>query len=174
MSEDSASKKEFETFLGGLRLKSIWMKSCDAMVSDREKLTTRGAKIKIEIGTASKLVSATENHAEVSVLVGVRVFDIEEKRKQLALISVTYTLKYETETQMTEALFELFRRTSLHMQVMPFAREWIHHQSSQMGIIPVLIPLSVFTPAAKRTSRPRPVAKVLPNSGKVLDSGGKD
>lgn len=150
MTMEKLTPAEFESFLGGTRLAGIWIKSAECRLSDSELAMNAAQEVGLEIGFASELDSSSETRTEISVLVGVRlVSDVPgSEGEEIGLIAVTYRIVYDTESKMTDRIFEQFSKLTLRLHVVPFARAWIHEQSIRMGIQPVLLPLEICHPAA--------------------------
>jgi preprotein translocase subunit SecB len=61
--------------------------------------------------------------------------------KRLLQLSVTFHVTYSASREITREFFEVFRTTSLPLQVAPFARAWIHDHCLRMGVPPLIMPL---------------------------------
>lgn len=147
MPDPEITSEAFTAFLSQIRMKEIWVERCSCSVMDRRRLEANVKSSMIEFGHAPSLHRATSKRAEISVLHGARIF-LEGEKEDLALLTVTYRVEYETPSKMSPELFDLFRRVTLRLHTTPFAREWIHEQSLRMGIAPILMPLAVSHPAA--------------------------
>jgi hypothetical protein len=148
----------FNRFIKGVRLKSLWVQSCFAQVEDRAAVekARKQKKLLLEYGLSRKLLSALAKKATAKVTFGVAIRDKSRKQNQeLGALYVTFVVEYETPSKMTEEIFQQFSKVTLHVHTAPFARQWIHAQSLQMGIEPILIPLALSHPAAAPKPRKR-------------------
>ncbi|RMG24771.1 MAG: hypothetical protein D6724_05370 [Armatimonadetes bacterium] len=141
----------FNQFLQGVRMTDLWLQSCQAHVLDRAPISRERKKkqLILEFGFAPELVKATARKAVVDVTFGVKVKRKKQAdSKELAFLSVTFQVAYETKTKMTNEIFDQFSKVTLLVHTVPFARQWLHTQSVQMGIEPILLPLAISHPAA--------------------------
>lgn len=155
--ESTLTNAEFTEYLKGVVISEISIESSGCRVVDRKRLSRSTKAPTAQYGYGSQLVKATARKAEVLVLHGVQVVasdsakgDRPDSSDAIAHLTVEYRVVYETPSKMTQEIFEQFRKVTLRLHTVPFAREWIHSQSTQMGLEPVLMPLAISHPAAAK------------------------
>lgn len=137
----SLSPDEFAEFLKGTVLEDLVLWEAFVWRPPRSHLPERA----LRFGFRARLVEAEENRAVVDASHGVLVRPPDGPPVR---IEVTYRVTYRTPRQMTEEIFRLFRRVTLRLHTVPFAREWFRDVSGRMGIPPVVLPLELAHPAA--------------------------
>lgn len=154
--ESTLTNAEFTEYLKGVVMSEISIESSGCRVVDRKLLSRSGKASIAEFGYGSKLAKATKLKAEVLVLHGVQVLPPDATPSErpvrsdaIAHLTVEYRVVYQTPSKMTPEIFEQFRKVTLRLHTIPFAREWIHSQSTQMGLDPLLMPLAISHPAAE-------------------------
>lgn len=164
---DTAQADGFVEFIRGMRMTSLVIDSCQAAVKDRKRLE-QNADCALEYGYIPELVEAGDKRAVIRVLHGVRLLaEPEDEADELGVLSVEYRVVYETPGKITPDIFDEFKSLSLLLHTTPFAREWLHQQSLQMGIQPILLPLALTHPIAagpileSAERRTRPAKKKL-------------
>jgi hypothetical protein len=155
----STEEAKVKTFLEGLRLSEISLKSCQANVNDSD--LPFDPKITVRLLHASNLIESGENSAVVDTIFLVKLLENEEDypepeddpelMNELAVLAVEYRARYETNARMTDAIFEAIKGGTLRLHTVPFARQWIHETTTAMGLEPILLPLELSHPAAANT-----------------------
>ncbi|GMV35805.1 MAG: hypothetical protein AMXMBFR61_03130 [Fimbriimonadales bacterium] len=144
------SAEEFAAFLSGLVMRSIRIVRCEAEVASRP--ATDDSQALLEFGEDAELVTCEDRIAVVHATYGVRLIvlgaDGVPEGQPAAELTVTYRVEYDVESPMTEDIFAEFRKVTLRLHTIPFAREWIRETSARMGIRPILLPLALSHPAA--------------------------
>lgn len=133
--------EKFAGFLAGTVLRdiSIWEAHVTRGGADPDGERSYG------FGEDASLVSAERSRAIIHATYGIRVFDGD---KEAVTMEVTMRAVYETPSKITDAIYEQFRKVTLRVHTIPFAREWFRDISGRMGIEPVLLPLALAHPAA--------------------------
>lgn len=104
-------------------------------------------------GERAELIFADKGKAIIHATYGVLEF---ADSKEVMRLEVTMRAAYRTPKKMSPEIFEQFRRVTLRLHTIPFAREWFRDASGRMGIEPILLPLAIAHPAAMpRPTRPK-------------------
>lgn len=148
MSNGEIVNAPFAEFLRGLKMEQIWVESSSCNVN--RSMLDGADGVEIEFGYAPKLLEATKKFASISVLFGARLLrkTREAETDEAGLLTVRFRVRYSTQQKMTAEIFDEFRKVTLLVNTVPFAREWIHDQSLRMGLDPILLPLALTHPAA--------------------------
>lgn len=147
--------QQFATFLAGTVLVdiSLW----EAQVTRGQGKP--GGNRSYAFGEEARLVEVDERRAVIDASYGIRVMSGDS---ELATMEVTMRATYETPSEMTDETYEEFRKVTLRIHTIPFAREWFRDASARMGIEAVLLPLALAHPAAvpRRKSKRREDSEV--------------
>lgn len=119
---NAITPEEFQEFLNELQLVEVRIRACECTwlvepfdIPDSQTF---------EFGHGSQIISASEREAVVSSFFGATVHS--GGKTEIARLVVDYWVRYMCPREMDEAIFEQFRRLSLRLHTVPFAREWIH------------------------------------------------
>jgi hypothetical protein len=93
----------------------------------------------------AELISAEADQAEVHATYGARANGTDG---EVATLEVVLRVIYRTPSRMSDDFFEQFRKVTLRIHTLPFAREWLRDASARMGLGPIILPLAVTHPAA--------------------------
>ncbi len=151
------ASEAFTSFLAGTVLEdiSVWE------VSVTRQCESMGKKRQYHFGDRAELVSFVEDRAVVHATYGILV---KEDGSEIVNLEVTLRACYQTPELMTPDIFEQFRKVTLRLHTIPFAREWFRDMSGRMGIEPILLPLAIAHPAAVR---PRPRKSDAPTASRA-------
>ena len=133
------SPEEYRKFLDGIELELIYLKDLKAKI-DREsylKASKNSLIEKIEISMNAKYKNSKgqfkiENDLKIV---------IKFKNKQALKIETVFVLIFSSIIKMTDGYFEIYKDTSLPLNVWPFFREQVFSLTSKMNIPPLTLPL---------------------------------
>lgn len=156
------SSDTFNEFLGQVVLKDICVWEATIARQGNSKVGER----EFRFGERTELVFADEGNAIIHATYGVLEFEGDEEVMRL---EVTMRASYQTPKIMNPEIFDEFRKITLRLHTIPFAREWFRDASGRMGIEPILLPLAIAHPAAFS----REMAVKVPKSAKSTKPAGK-
>ena len=148
------SPEKFAEFLRDTVLEDISICS----VSAERFVDTLPQEFTMQYGDASELKVSDHCRAVIHATYGVRLADASND-EAAAVMEVTLRAVYGVPEEMTEAIFEQFKKVTLRIHTVSFAREWIRDMSSRMGLQPILLPLALAHPAAVRNTKKKPTKK---------------
>ncbi len=138
----SANNESYESFIQGIRLVTIGLKSCSASL-DRQKWYELAASEKKELRIFNDEYHASEigdGYFEIVGEFSVRVAESLEANAPL-------TVKCEFEAHfhggsLKKSLVDRFAASDFRFVIIPFVRQFVSSITSQMAIPPLTIPLS--------------------------------
>jgi len=135
------SSDTFNEFLGQVVLKNI----CVWEATIARQGDSKAGEREFRFGERTELVFADKGNAIIHATYGVLEFEGDEEVMRL---EVTMRAAYQTPRTMNPEIFDEFRKITLRLHTIPFAREWFRDASGRMGIEPILLPLAIAHPAA--------------------------
>lgn len=136
------SEEAFFEILQGLEIIHIDVDDFSGKVLNRPRLIARDVKRAISVTEKSEFRCGEDTEVIVwhsyQITVAAQGQDKDEKLLTLAL---KFRLLYDSKVSFTEEFFEQFKLLSLRVQILPFARAWIHDHCLRMGIPPLIMPL---------------------------------
>jgi hypothetical protein len=136
------SPEEFKSLLDGLEIVSITVDRFSGQVLDREAIVASSAQRVVQVNEKSGMSSGASGTVEMRHSYDLIVADGDgDDARRLLRLAVTFHVTYATKRPVNKEFFEVFRTTSLPLQVAPFARAWIHDHCLRMGVPPLIMPL---------------------------------
>ncbi len=132
---EKISPEEYRKILEGLELIDIVLSSIKAEI--KHDMLSEGMKISIKDSAEYEL---TEN--DEFVVKDRYVLTAKNTKNKTALkIEAVYVLVFETKLKITDDFFEIYKETSLPLNVWPFFRELVNSITGRMNIPPLTLPL---------------------------------
>lgn len=146
------SREAFSEFLAETVLEDICLWEASIVRPNQQHEGERTYRF----GEHAELVDADEHRAIIHATYGVAQMagDLEA-----VVLEVTMRAVYQTPEQMSAEIFEQFRKLTLRLHTVPFAREWFRDASGRMGIGSILLPLALAHPAAMPRRKGKTVKK---------------
>ena len=128
------SPEEYRKILNGIDLKNILLKEVKASIEHKNF----SENIKISI----KDKASYKNEEDELVITHTYTLTAKGKAKKPALkISGTYIVVFESNNEINDGFFNIYKETSLPLNVWPFFRELVNSTTSRMNIPPLTLPL---------------------------------
>lgn len=141
-SKPTISPEEYKKALDGLEIVSITVDRFSGQVLDRAAIMGSSAQRVVKVNEKSTMSSGSSGTVEMWHSYDLVVSDGDgADARRLLRLGVTFHVTYATKNPVNKAFFEVFRSTSLPLQVAPFARAWIHDHCLRMGVPPLIMPL---------------------------------
>lgn len=136
------SEEAFFEILQGLEIVHIDVDDFSGKVLNRPRLIARDVKRAVSVAEKSEFRCGTDTEVIVwhSYQITV-VAEGEDKDEKLLTLALKFRLLYDSKKSFTEEFFQQFRQLSLRVQILPFARAWIHDHCLRMGVPPLIMPL---------------------------------
>jgi len=134
----SVDKKEYRQFIGGLQLKDI---------SVRRNSTQRIAKTidfsrKVDVNINDKASFAMQDESICDIVQEYTLhLSYQGEKTPLLTIECEFDVVYRVSKPMTDAYFEIFKKTSLPLNTWPYWREFVHSSFARMGLPPFILPV---------------------------------
>lgn len=139
---EAISEEAFFQMLQTLEIIRIDVDDFSGKVHNRERLAARDTKRKVSVTEKSEFRCGDDTEVIVWHSYTVTVMaEGEGKDEKLLVIALKFRLLYDSKGVFTEEFFEQFRRLSLRVQTLPFARAWVHDHCLRMGVPPLIMPL---------------------------------
>lgn len=140
--------EQFSRYLRGTVLLDIsaWSVAADRFTD------TLPEELEIRYAEKSELMSTSDSRATILTSYGVRIHGAGSS-EILAEMEVTFRAVYEVPEAMQKEIYDQFKKVTLRIHTVPFAREWFRDMSSRMGLDPIVLPLALAHPAAARSPR---------------------
>ncbi len=136
------SEEDFFDVLQNLEIIHIDVDDFSGKVLDRKRMIARDVKRTVSVTEKSEFRCGDDTEVIVwhSYQITVAAEGLEKSEKLLTL-ALKFRLLYNSKKPFNEDFFEQFRQLSLRVQVLPFARAWIHDHCLRMGVPPLIMPL---------------------------------
>jgi preprotein translocase subunit SecB len=135
----AVSKPEYQKFIKGLSLNEL-------------KIVALNASAKPEFGVPASLNIRDESilkFSEGNKFRIVQKYSLKSKKKGDKevgfIVEVTYVLSYTTEIPITDAHFQIFRKSSLRLQTWSYFRQLVHQLSMYMNLPPLILDVMEVT-----------------------------
>jgi len=134
----AVDRKAYRDFIVGLQLRDI---------SVRRSATQRLAgivdlsrKVDVNINEKASYTMQDENTCDVVQAYSLQL-NYQGEKTPLLTIECDFDVVYRVAKPMTDAYFEIFRKTSLPLNTWPFWREFVHSAFLRMGLPPYMLPV---------------------------------
>ena len=136
------SEEAFFEILQGLEIIYIDVDDFSGKVINRPRLIARDVKRAVSVTEKSEFQCGEDTEVIVwhSYQIAVTA-EGQDKDEKLLTLALKFRLLYDSKNSFTEEFFEQFKNLSLRVQVLPFARAWIHDHCLRMGVPPLIMPL---------------------------------
>jgi len=136
------TEEEFLEILQGLEILHIDVDEFSGKVLNRPQIVARDVKRAVSVSEKSEFRCGKDTEVIVwhSYQLAVTAPG-QDKDEKLLTLTLKFRLLYDSKNSFTEEFFEQFKNLSLRVQVLPFARAWIHDHCLRMGIPPLIMPL---------------------------------
>ena len=132
-------KPEYQKFIKGLSLNEL-------------KIIALNASVKPEFGVPASLEIKGESILKFSEGNKFRIvhkYSLRSTKKGAKevgfIVEVTYGLSYTTEIPITDAYFQIFRKSSLRLQTWSYFRQIVHQLSMYMNLPPLVLDVMEVT-----------------------------
>lgn len=133
---------EYKKLLDGLEIVAIVVDQFSGEVLDRKALSETMARRLVKVAEKSSMDPQVGDKVDMRYSYILTVCgDDTDKERVLMRLKVTFRITYATANRLPRDFFEVFRNTSLPLQVAPFARAWFHDHCLRMGVPPLIMPL---------------------------------
>lgn len=132
--------REYSNILKGLSLKQIYLEACSSNVNKKEFTSYKQLAI-----TVTDRASFKQDDEQLIVthkyfLTARKEENAEDKKHFLFKISVTFTLFFSSEINISKDFFDIFKRRNLPVNSWPYFREFVQSMTQRMNIPPVTLP----------------------------------
>lgn len=128
------SPEEYRKILSGIELKNILLKEIKASIE--HKYFTENTRITIKDKAQYK------NDENELIVTHTYTLTAKNKDKKNALKIVgTFIVIFESNHEINDDFFDIYKETSLPLNVWPFFRELVNSTTSRMNIPPLTLPL---------------------------------
>ena len=136
------TQEEFLEILQGLEILHIDVDEFSGKVLNRPQMIARDVKRAVSVSEKSEFRCGEDTEVIVWHSYQLTVTAPgQDKDEKLLTLTLKFRLLYDSRNSFTEEFFEQFKDLSLRVQVLPFARAWIHDHCLRMGIPPLIMPL---------------------------------
>ena len=131
---EAITPEEYGKILKGIELKNILLSEIKASI--KHEILSEGLKINI------KDEADFEFENNEFIVFNKYVLTAKNKEKKTALkIEAKYIIVFESEREITESFFEVYKKISLPLNIWPFFRELVNTTTARMNIPPLTLPL---------------------------------
>lgn len=134
----SVDKKEYRDFIVGLQLKDLSVRRSSTHRAARTIDLSR--KVDVNINEKASFSMQGENICDIVHSYALQLCYQGEKTPLLT-IECEFDAVYRVSKPMTEAYFEVFKKTSLPLNTWPYWREFVHSSFARMGLPPYFLPV---------------------------------
>lgn len=136
------AQEEFLEILQGLEILHIDVDEFSGKVLNRPQMVARDVKRAVSVSEKSEFRCGEDTEVIVWHSYQLTVTAPgQDKDEKLLTLALKFRLLYDSKVSFTEEFFEQFKLLSLRVQILPFARAWIHDHCLRMGIPPLIMPL---------------------------------
>lgn len=136
--------KDFNKFIGGLDLLDIRIREASFRFADELHAQEHAPSIRTEI--KASFTPVRPDLFEAQQVFALRVIGKGTKRALGRLTCELMALYRSSNVEVNEALFEVFKDTTLILNTWPFIREFLYSCTLRAGLPPLVLPLAKFTP----------------------------
>lgn len=128
------SPEDYRKILKGLELKDILL--CSLKADLKHELLSEGMKISIKDN------AEFETNDDEFIIRNKYTLSAKNKNNKIALkIECTFIVVFDSREEITDDFFEVYKDTSLPLNVWPFFREFVNSTTARMNIPPLTLPL---------------------------------
>jgi len=134
------SPKEYREFIKGIELEDIFFSKTnfELLVFNRDFWRE---KININIIENAKLLDRNSEKFVVTHKYNLVISNSANKEEKFLKISANLIVEYSTKKEITEEIFELFRKINLPLNTWPYFREYVHSCMGRLNIPPLILPV---------------------------------
>jgi len=134
------SPKEYKEFIEGIELENIFFSKAnfELLVFNRDFWRE---KPDINMIEDAKLLERKSEKFVVTHKYNLVISNPAEKKEKFLKISANLVAEYSTKKEITEEIFELFRKINLPLNTWPYFREYVHSCMGRLNIPPLILPV---------------------------------
>jgi hypothetical protein len=154
-----ASDAGYEEFLGSLDLVWVGLKGCSVSLNRRAMAEMFSGKKKLvrRFADTYKVLGGGSNFFEASGSFVVTVQESDEAKPAL-VVECEFDAHLHCAEPLSKVFVERFVSAEFQLIVVPYARQFISSTTAQMGLPPLVIPLSIAS-SSKRYGKDKTAAK---------------
>lgn len=134
----SVDKKEYRQFIGGLQLKDVSVRRSSTHRIARTIDMSR--KVDVNINDKASFTMPEESICDIVQAYALHL-SYQGEKTPLVTIECEFDVVYRVSKPMTDAYFEIFKKTSLPLNTWPYWREFVHSSFGRMGLPPFILPV---------------------------------
>jgi len=134
------SPKEYREFIEGIELEDIFFSkaSFELLVSDRDFWRE---KTGINITENAELLERDSKRFVVSHRYNLVITNHANRKEKFLKISANLVVEYSTKKEITEEIFQVFKKINLPLNTWPYFREYVHSCMGRLNIPPLILPV---------------------------------
>lgn len=129
--------EEYRRLIHGLELESIHLTRCSAKVDRKAQRETESSPLELTMSDDASF----EHIGERVVISHAFTISGKAKRRVVLRLEAEFQLEMTSQVPFTEQFFDVYKRTSLRLNTVPYFRELVSSMTTRLGMSPLYLPL---------------------------------